>query len=141
MAMGPQQTEAEIACRLAATLLPGSRNEITATQLRTWAIEYLTEYDAELRRFPELVGKSHWNLWMMDARSEDALLAVMIFRPDSLEFLCGTGDAFMIKRFAESDFRNDVEQLPARIVGGFAVPQGRLKLDRETAEIWLPRGW
>ena len=141
MGMRPEQPEAEVARRLAATLRPGSPNAITAAQLREWAVEYLTEYDEELGRFPRLVGKPHWNLWMMDAQLEDALFSVLVFRPTGVEFLCGTGDAFAIKRFAESDFSDDVEQLPAELARLFAVPEGGLHLSREAAEGWLGRGW
>src|SRR5689334_13510119 len=137
----PAETEAEIARRLAATLRPGSPNVFTATKLREWGIEYLIEYDVELGRFPELAGKLHWNLWMMDVQFEDALFATLVFRPGGLEFFCGTGDAFAIKRFAESDFPEDVEQLSVEMARLFAVPEGSLHLSREEAETWLGRGW
>jgi len=141
MGMRPEQTETEVARRLATTLRPGSPNEVAAADLRQWAVEYLTEDDGELSRSPELAGKPHWNLWMMDARSEDALFAVLVFRPGGVEFFCGTGDAFAIKRFAESDFPDDVEQLPAEMARLFAVSEGSLHLSREEGEAWLGRGW
>ena len=141
MGMRPDQPEAEVARRLAATLRPGSPNSMMAAQLREWAVEYLTEYDEELGRFPGLVGKPHWNLWMMDARFEDALFAVLVFRAGGVEFLCGTGDAFAVKRYAENDFPDDVEHLPAKMARLFAIPEGSLHLGREEAEAWLGRGW
>jgi hypothetical protein len=63
------------------------------------------------------------------------------FRPGGTEFLCGIGDAFAIKRFAESDFPDDVEQVAAEMARLFEVPAGRLHLSREEAEGWLGRGW
>ena len=63
----------EIDRRLAAALVPGSSNTITALDLCKWAVGHLQEYDKELARFPQEAGKPHWNLWMMDARHEDAI--------------------------------------------------------------------
>jgi hypothetical protein len=136
-----EQTEAEIARRLGATLAPGSPNEITASQLQEWAIEYLREHDQEVATYPDCVGEPHWNLWMMDARFEDALFAVLVFEPGGVAFVCGTGDALAIKRFAESDFPDAIEQLPAELSRLFAAPAGVLHLDRDAAEDWLGRGW
>ena len=136
-----EQTEAEIARRLSAALRPGSPNRISAGELREWVVEYLQDFDAEAARFPEEAGKPHWNLWMMDGRLEDALFAAFVFRPGGVEFFCGTGEAFAIKRFAESDFPEDVEELPAEMARLFTVPEGSLRLSREEAEAWLGRGW
>jgi hypothetical protein len=122
-------------------------NGYTAAELRDWAVEYLAEYDTEMRRFPELARKPHWNLWMMEARSEDALFAALVFRQGGLEFVCGTGDAFAIKRFSESDFPDDVERLPAEIARLFAVCDGSLYMaarmqrrgSAEDGRLWLGR--
>jgi hypothetical protein len=141
MGMRPEQTEAEVGRRLAAAHRPGSKNEITAVELCQWAVDYLAEYDTELRRFPELAGQPHWNLWMNDAQFQDALFAVLVFRPGRLEFLCGTGDAYAIRRFAENDRPDEVERLPAEMARLFAVPESSLHLGREEAEAWLGRGW
>jgi hypothetical protein len=94
-----------------------------------------------LNRFPELAGQPHWNLWVMDARAQDALFAVLVFRPGGVEFLCGTGEAFAIRRFAEKDFPEDVGRLPAAMAVLFAIPEGSLHMGREKAEGWLGRGW
>lgn len=126
---------------LAATGVPGSPNEFTAAEIRGLVVEYLQDYDEEVRRFPDLAGQPHWNLWMADARFEDALFAVLAFRPGGVEFLCGTGDACAIKRFAESDFPDDIEQVSAELSRLVAVPAGRLHLGRQAAEGWLGRGW
>ena len=141
MGMRTEQTEVEVARRLAAALRPGSPNAITAAELREWAVEYLRDHDQEAAESPHIARDPHWNLWMMDARFEDALFIVLVFRPGGLEFLCGTGDAFAVKRFAESDFPDDVEQLPAEMARLFEVPEDSLHLSREQAEAWLDRGW
>jgi len=94
-----------------------------------------------MKDVPHRAEKVHWNLWMMDARLEDALFATLIFRPTGIEFLCGIGDAFEIKRFAESDFPDDVEQLVGEMTRLFSVPTSSVLLSRGDAEAWLGRGW
>ena len=136
-----EQTEEQIAHRLAVSLGSSSPNEISMVQLRQWAVEYLDEYDAEVARFPALAGQPHWNLWMMDVRSEDAMFAAVVFRPAEIEFLCGTGEADAIRDFAETNFPTEAEQVPAALSQRFAVPAGSLHLSRETAEAWLGRSW
>jgi hypothetical protein len=132
---------AEIDRRLAAVRVANSRNSMSASELRGWTVDHLSEYDQELVRFPESAGKSHWNLWMIDTEFEDALFAVLVFHPSEVEFFCGTGNAFAIKRFAETNFPDEVEQLLAEMARAFSVPEGSLHLVREEAEAWLGRGW
>src|SRR5262249_16297320 len=129
----PRQPEADVARRLAAALRPGSPNGITAAQLPGWAVGYPRGRDPEGTGTPHVPGEPHRNLWMMDVRYEDALFAVLVFRPGEMEFFCGTGDAFAIKRFAESDFPEDVEQVRAEMVRCFTVPEDSLLLGREEA--------
>ncbi len=132
---------ADIERCLAAARVPGSPNEFTAAEIRDLAIEYLDEHDEEEREFPEIAGQAHWNLWMADTRFEDALFAVLLFRPGGVGFLCGTGDAFAIKRFAEGELPDDIEAVPAELARLFAVPGGSLHFNRAAAEAWLGRGW
>ena len=133
--------KSEIARRLAATPAAGSPNRIAVEKLRDWAIEYLKSNDEELARFPELAGEPHWNLWMMDARYEDALFAVLIFRSDAVEFFCGTGNAFEIKGFAECDFPDNPDDVLAMITAKFAIPEGSIRFDQKAAKKWLGRSW
>ena len=127
--------------RLAVTRVPGSPNRFTAAEIRDLAVEYLRFHDEELREFPEIAGQPYWNLWMADAQLEDAQFAALVFRLGGADFLCGTGDAFAIKRFAESDFPDDVEQVPAELARLFAVPAPGLHLNHKIAEGWLGRSW
>jgi hypothetical protein len=133
--------ESEIARRLAAALTPDSPNEITATEVQQWAVEYLASYDKELERFPEDAGEPHWNLWMMDARFEDALFVVLIFRREDVEFFCGTGDAFQIRSFAERTFPDDPNEVLPEMSRQFSIPQESLCIARKAAEEWLGRSW
>ncbi len=141
--MGRRRTNVgdEIAKRLAATLTPGSPNRISAQEMKEWAVEYLGDYDDEVARFPELVGQPHWNLWMMDARYEDALFAVLIFRPDGAEFFCGTSNGFQVKGFAESHMAVDPDSVLPQMSAGFSIPAGSVRFDRRAAEKWLGRSW
>jgi hypothetical protein len=133
--------EAEITRRLAAAITPDSPNRITGAQLREWAVEYLREIDEDMARFPDYAGEPHWNLWMMDARYEDALFVVLIFRPEALEFFCGTGNAFDVRSYSDHFAGNEAEGLFEAMQERFHVPEGLLRLDRKAAAIWLGRGW
>lgn len=125
---------------LAATRVPGSRNKISAADLRQWAIEYLGEHDEEVARFPELAGRPHWNLWMMDTDLEDALFAVLVFGPTGVRFVCGTGNSFDIRGWDSDDPANP-SGLEAELRRDFRVPQAGVSISRAEAEAWLGRGW
>lgn len=131
----------EIARRLAETRVPGSPNEFTAERIRNLAVRYLEDIDEELERDPSLAEQPHWNLWMSDARYEDALFVVLLFRPGWVELICGTGNAFAIREFAGRDFPDDIEQMPSELSRLFSCPTGSISLDREAAVGWLGRGW
>ncbi len=131
----------KIVMMLDATPAPGSPNRISARELKEWAVEYLRDYDEELTQCPELAGQSHWNLWMMDARYEDALFAVLIFRPGGVEFFCGTGNGFEVRGFAESHMSDHPDGVLAEMSERFSIPEGSIRLDRRAAEEWLGRGW
>jgi hypothetical protein len=141
MAKHRTTVDTEIARRLDDTPTPGSPNRITAQQLKEWAVEYLREYDDELVQFPEFSGQSHWNLWMMDARYEDALFAVLIFQAEGVVFFCGTGNAFQVKEFAESHMADRPHDVLAEMSERFSTPLGCFRLDRKAAEQWLGRTW
>jgi hypothetical protein len=135
-----QQTGAEIARRLAALTRPDSANAIAAQELRGWVAGYLRRHDDELARSPDEAGRPHWDLWMKDFLPGDAVFAAFVFRPGGVEFFCGTGDWYAIKRFAESEFPDDPERVPAEMRRRFAVPEASLHLGREAAAEWLGRG-
>ena len=141
MAKRGATVEVEIARQLDATTAPGSPNRISTQQLKEWAVEYLRDYDDNLARFPALNGQPHWNLWMMDARYEDALFAVLIFRAEQLEFFCGTGNGFQVKGFAESHMDADPNSVLTEMAAQFSIPEGSSHFDRQAAVKWLGRSW
>src|SRR5262249_44556599 len=120
--------EAEIVRRLEAARAPGSPNRISASQLRDWAREYLSEYDDELQQFPELAGQPHTNLWMMDADYATALFVVLVFHPDGLEFFCGHGNAYAIMGFDEPD---DLALYFEAMRQQFTIPEAPLQIGRD----------
>lgn len=141
MARRRAAADAEIARRLEMTPAPGTPNRIQAEELRGWAVAYLRDQDEELARFPDLAGQPHWNLWMMDARFQDAIFAVLIFRPTGIELFCGTGNAREVRQFAESDCPENPDEVLAAMRARFFIPEASLRLDRRAAEGWLGRSW
>lgn len=133
--------DAQIALLLDATTSPASPNRFSAQELRDLALKYLKDYDEELARFPQLAEQPHWNLWMDDSRYQNALFAVLIFWPNEAEFFCGIGNAFDVKKFAESDFPTNPNEVLPVMSQRFSIPQGSIRLDRQEAVKWLGRGW
>ncbi len=109
---------AEIGRRLATAAAAGSPNQMSPAELRDLAIEYLAEKDEEQVAIPPIAGQSHWNLWFVDARLEDTLFAVLVFWPDRLEFVCGTGYAIELCVAGTA--------MPQRILRAWRLSCGRL---------------
>lgn len=131
--------EAEINRRLSAAVADDSPNRITAAELRQWAREYLTEVDEDQLGPPSVAHLPHWNLWMADTRYQDALFVVLTFRPEGVEFFCGTGESYEVINF--SDAIQNADQAFGIMETHFHVPQPPLFIERRAAALWLGRGW
>jgi hypothetical protein len=118
----------------------GCPNEFTAAELREWAINYLQDRDSELVRFPNLAGRPHWNLWMMDSEPGEALFAVLVFKPDEMEFMCGSGDPAAVRNWSENN-RLDGNGIRAEDRLELQIPDCGMSIQRDVAEAWLGRGW
>ncbi len=132
----------DIARRLDAALPPGMPNKVTEPELRQWAVEYLAAKDEEVAAYPHVAGLPHWNLWFCDGRLEcDAQFAVLVFRPDGMELISGTGPPFGLRSW-DSECPNEPDGLVAELRRNeFVVPSEGLRLARGAAEAWLGRGW
>jgi hypothetical protein len=140
--MPKKRTQAEV--RIARQLKAagaGSPYEVSAGEVRAWAINYLSIYDEEVAESPDLLGKPHWDLWMKDDRLEDALFAVLVFGDTTVQFICGTGDPYAIRKFAGRNFPADVYKLTQAMEKKFTTPLGTLVLSRKAVEAWLGRSW
>ncbi len=135
-----QQVAAEIDRCLTTTRVPGSPNKNTAAELRELAVEYLGDRDVELRVHPWIAGRPHWNLWMCDSDLDDALFVVFAFRPEGVEFVCGTGNSFAIRSW-DPDAPADDAGLDMELRRDFRVPEPTTVFSRLDAEAWLGRGW
>src|SRR4051794_28587322 len=93
--------ERQLERMLAEAMPPASRGGFSVPELRELAVEYLTAYDEELARHPQLASQSHWNLWMDDSDWNDAMFVVLIVRGDGIESFCGRGTAPAIRELAD----------------------------------------
>lgn len=114
---------------------------MSADQVREYARAYLGYLDEEILRFPDVQHLPHSNLWMHDGDSENAIVVAILFRQDEIEFVSGVGDAYDIKRFAENEEPEDVEQVPSELLKRLRVGAGSIRFSRAEAEEWLGRGW
>lgn len=132
--------ERELSRVLAATAVAPC--PIDAAELRADVVEYLDDFDDELRRFPDH-SRAHWNLWLWDELGEpdrDAFFAVVVVRPDGLKFVFGYGRQQSVRDFADSDFPDDTAHVIPGLARRFAVPRGSPRVPRPVAEVWLGRG-
>jgi hypothetical protein len=77
---------------------------------------------------------------MINATLDDALFAVLVFRPEGVEFFCGTGDSLAVRRWSENS-RASPAALRAEVDREFQITAHSLWLSRESAEAWLGRTW
>ncbi len=133
--------ESEMDRRLEAAPGPGSPNAITAREPRESAVEYLRMHDEEVACGEADGGRPHSNKWMLDVQWEDALFAVLLFREDVMEFLCGTGGSRPVRHFRERETFDDLDEMVAPLRKRFAVLDEVLGVDRTEAEMGLGRGW
>lgn len=133
------QTKSKIVALLAAAFKDG-KDRIRQQELRTWAAEYLGDYDEEVVRFPRIATESHWNLWMQDTGSDRyAPFTLILFRPATMELFCGRGDSNRVRVLVESDFPEDAEKIIKVMRRKFSLSQEPLTIDRQVAEAWLGR--
>jgi hypothetical protein len=137
----PKSTAAQIAEQLAVTCSPCASNPMSADQVREYALEYLGYLDEDAEVHPDAHRVPHSNLWMHDGDYQNAIFAVLIFRKDDIEFVCGVGNAYAIKRFAENEEPDDIDEIPSELMKRFRVPCGTARFSRAAAEKWLGRSW
>ena len=136
---GLAAVDAEIDRRLAAAGPPGTPTGLTAAALRHLAADYLTADDERVRT---RARGPHWNVWLSDAREPLAVFAVLVFRPDGLDFFCGAAAPADVHAFATAG-PPDAAGVYAALRDRFPIPAEPLRLDRVTAQAWLgrPRPW
>jgi hypothetical protein len=134
---------AELDRRLTAATPPAARSRLTAAGLRHLAVEYLRYHDELVVWERDLARRPHWNLWASDAQESAAVFAVLVFRPDGVEFFCGTGAVADVHRLFETRSPVPASDVYATLRDHFPISEPALRLDRPTAEAWLdrPRPW
>jgi hypothetical protein len=141
MASRAKWIEREIDGRLRTARVLGSPNRMTGKEIHQWAVEYLQSHDEELADYPEQANLSHWDLLMVDSQLQDALFAVLVFKPNELEFFCGTGYALDVRHYCGHDFPDDPADLFRSMRERFRISEKSLRLERPAAELWLGRKW
>jgi hypothetical protein len=138
---GLAAVDAEIDRRLTAAAPPGVAIGLTSAVLRGLAADYLNFHDDVILFDATHVRRPHWNVWLSDAREPLAMFAVLVFRPDGVEFFCGAGSAADVHAACEAGPAADTVYAVLR--EQFPIAEEPLRLDRPTAEAWLgrPRPW
>src|SRR6516162_6916340 len=102
------ETHATVARLLESASDPGSKNRLDALGFRDDVAKYLGDYDSELERFPELAGRSHFDLVMADYDlSRDAVFVAYAFEPGEIVLFAGRGNAASVKDVCEHEAPED----------------------------------
>src|SRR6185369_5425194 len=136
------QIHAEVSRLLESVCEPGSKNQFTAFEVRDHAVEFLTDYDSEIERFPELDGETHFEFIMADYDlSRDAVFVAYLFRPQVLELVAGRGDAFALRSFVEQELPEKVNAASESLRRRARSSASPVQIQRHLAVGWLGRNW
>ena len=136
------EIHADVSRLLESVCESNSRNQFTAFEVRDHAVEFLTDYDSEIERFPELAGQTHFNFIMADSEfRRDAVFIAYLFRPAVLELIAGRGDAFELRSFVEQELSEDVDKAADSLRRRARFSSAPMKIDRRLAVQWLGRDW
>lgn len=136
------EVHAEVSRLLESVCEPDSENRFTAFEVRDHAVEFLTNYDSEIQRFPHLAGQTHFEFVMADYDlKRDAIFIAYLFRPEVLELLAGRGDAFALRSFVEQELPEDTDQAADSLRRQARFSAAPLQLERRRAVEWLGRDW
>ena len=136
------EVHAEVSRLLESVCEPDSENRFTAFEVRDHAVEFLSNYDSEIQRFPQLAGQTHFEFVMADDDlNRDAVFIAYLFRPDVLELLTGRGDAFALRSFVEQELPEDTEKAAESLRRRSRFSVVPVQIERRRAVEWLGRDW
>jgi hypothetical protein len=119
-----------------------SRNQITASEVRDHAVEFLTDYDSEIERFPDLAGQTHFDLIMADYDpGRDAVFVAYFFRPQLLELIAGRDTGFDLRSFVEQELAEDTDEAVDSLPEWARFSAAPMQIQRRLAIQWLGRDW
>ena len=119
-----------------------SKNRFTAFEVRDNAVEFLTRYDSEIERFPELAGETHFDFIMADYEpGHDAVFVAYLFRPQVLELIAGRGDASELGSHVEHELPEDCDKAADSLRGWSRFSAAPIQIQRRLAVQWLGRDW
>jgi len=133
---------AEVSRMLESVCEPDSKNRFTAFEVRDHAVRFLTDYDLEIERFPELIGTTHSEFVMADYDlSRDAVFVAYIFNPQLLELIAGRGEASTLRSFVEHDWPEEEDATGDSLRSHARFSAAPVQLRRCLAVEWLGRDW
>jgi hypothetical protein len=136
------EIHAEVSRLLESVCESNSRNQLTASEVRDHAVEFLTDYDSELERFPELVGQTHFELIVADSDpGRDAVFVAYFFRPQLLELIAGRDAGFDLPSFVEQELAEDTDEAADSLSERARFSAPPLQMQRQLAVEWLGRDW
>jgi len=136
------EIHAEVSRMLESVCEPDSKNRFTAFEVRDHAVEFLTDYDSEIERFPELAASTHFEFIMADYDlSRDAVFVAYLFGPQVLELVGGRGEAFSLRSFVEHELPEDTDAAGDSLRRRARFSPAPVQVQRRLAVAWLGRDW
>jgi len=136
------EIHAEVSRMLESVCEPDSKNWFTAFEVRDHAVEFLTDYDSEIGRFPEIAGSRHFEFIMADYDlGRDAVFVAYLFGPQVLELVAGRGEAFTLRGFVEHELPEDTAAVGDALRRRARFSPAPVQVQRHSAVAWLGRDW
>jgi len=116
----------------------GSKNQLSAGQVRNWLSDYLELFKEDLQRFPELAGKPHADVLMADFDpNKQAQFLVAAFVGDTVTFRAGRGKVSTVRRFLERESPLDAASLIGEMGARFFLAEPIITVSRQELARWL----
>jgi hypothetical protein len=121
-----------------ATAEAGSKNRWSSSEIRQWLSEYLESYQADVRRFPDLIGKPHADVLMADGDSDWlALFIVAVFTGEVVTIAAGRGESSRIRSFLEREAPMDGNRMISELAGRFYISDTKIVIGHREFLDWL----
>lgn len=98
---------------------PGSKNRLTAENVKGWLAEYIEMRADDVARFPSEAGANHWDLIAADYdSSKEAHFLVAYFAGDRVTFMAGRGPIPQMRAFAQAEVPSNPDEPSAELAEG-----------------------
>jgi hypothetical protein len=115
-----------------------SRNTLSQEKVKSWLRDFMTRYDDERQRLPELQNEPDFDLLMADNdKFESATFVVVVLHQKKVSIVVGHGESSEIRRFAENEFPENILEVIPELANRFEIFEHPLSFTRSEFDRWL----